>query len=156
MNSPKVQEEPDPLTESDIVKALTPIPGNGNPIAERLASALSVALQSQNLDLRVVPDEDFAYEDTVARSRQVYVMSLLKLVDFMRQPAANLSEKEVQAKLALAYIRHAEGDTKILSLGRAPSDQRLEQDVTTLRQEMAELAQMRHALSQPKNGKQPD
>lgn len=119
----------------DLEAALTEF--NARP---ELAEALKKALDA-NLDLAIASDETLTQVDTIQKSRLIYVVSLLKFLGFLREPATSVSKKETQSKLALAYIKHAEGmGLEKLGLGRTTADSKLEEEINILRSKLRALS----------------
>ena len=119
---------------------------------EHLKTALRRVLSDDVWDLAVVPEADLATIDTVAKNRVLYVLAILKAINFLKLPGATFDAREAQAKVALAYIRHAEAQNLAgLQIGRTKSDSALESEIDTLRQQMDRLVEHK-AKIQGKNG----
>ena len=112
-----------------------------------LAEALKKALDA-NLDLAVAPDSELLTTDAAQKSRLIYVVSLLRFLAFLREPATQASKKEAQAKLAMAYIRHAETtNAASQAYGRSVKDKVLEEEINKLRQGITAVAEAKARLN---------
>lgn len=126
------------LEALDIEAALTEYTGS----PEKRA-ALKRALVAQ-IDLAIVPDEELEETDIVQKSRLVYVLSLMRLLAYLRSPDGNAAEK---AKIALGYVRHAEANSLAwLQFGRSAADNSLMKEVQALRNRMAEVSAVKAKL----------
>jgi len=113
-----------------------------------LAKAAETALATdRDLDLEAVPDERLIYHDTAATARMAYVVSLLRLLRFLRRRAADFSQESLQAKIAQAHIRHVESSQlAALQIGRSRADEMLEVAVAEVRSRLNNLASTRAKL----------
>lgn len=83
-------------------------------------------------------------EDSVSRSRQAYVASILRLLDYMLMEPQSMDAASKQAAIALGYVRHIETSRlAALQIGRTVRDEKLATAVQSMRQKMAELADRR-------------
>lgn len=133
-------QEPQAPARLDLNTALTAFNGDA---ATSLRAALVEALKYvPGGDLSVVDEADLIAQDSVQRSRLVYVVSLLRLLDFLRKDATgNDTLQESQAKLALAYIRHAESSgLGSIQIGRTRKEAELVAEVQALRRQNDEVA----------------
>lgn len=93
------------------------------------ASAVSVSLED---------------EDSVSRSRQAYVASILRLLDYMLMEPHSMDAAQKQALVALGYVRHIETSRlAALQIGRTVRDEKLAAAVQTMRQKLAEVSDRR-------------
>lgn len=94
--------------------------------------------------LEFYDEADLAAEDTVARSRLVYVLSILRLLHYLKQTPGSWDHAHRQAALAMKYVAHAEGtNLKVLQVGRSLNDEGLVTEVTKLRAQMNEIAEFK-------------
>lgn len=117
-------------------------------LAELVKGALVTLPDGGSLaDLSQIPDEELATGDTVQTARIALVLSYLKLIDFLRAKPGPSAPAESQAKLALAFIRHAEserGDTlRLPGQGRTVNDEVLKREVLELRETALRLTRLR-------------
>lgn len=108
-----------------------------------LQDAINKALGA-TLDITFATDEELAGVDTQQKSRLAYVVGLMKLLNFLREPAISASKKEAQAKLAFAYVRHAEtSGFRGMGIGRTSSDEKLLEEIQALRAKLLALSTAR-------------
>jgi len=141
-------DPPKPPTEDELAVALTPFELQGDPMVARVAATVAKVLaDDQTLDLTHVDPEDLYMEDTVARARQVYVISYLKLIGYLTQPGESPAERRGQAAMSLAYIQHVERNKlEALKVGRTLKDSRLQDEVKNLRDRLTVAADSRKNL----------
>lgn len=110
---------------------------------EQLRAALDAVIgRAQHTALRLEE------EDSVSRSRQAYVASILRLLDYMLMTPTSMDAASKQAAVALGYIRHIETSRlAALQIGRTVRDEKLSTAVQGLRQQMAALAEKRSAVT---------
>ena len=95
-------------------------------------------------DLTTLADDEIARDNTVSQSRLTYAVSLRRLTAFLRKAPASFDQADKQARLALAYIRHAEGaNLTTLHLGPTAQDERLVEQVAEMRREIGQLSEKR-------------
>lgn len=96
------------------------------------------------LDLNEMPEEHLLETDSVAQNRRNYIGSLLRFWHFLARKPDDFDQESLQARMALGYIKHAEGSKTLqLSIGRTAGDSKMVEEVARLRNEMYELAKMR-------------
>lgn len=91
------------------------------------------------LDLR--DRDEWLTTEASSLARRAYVASYIRLLEVLAQPAISPSHALEQAKLGLAYIRHAEtNDKEMLRLGSRESDPALDQAIHQLEEEITHIA----------------
>lgn len=91
------------------------------------------------LDLR--DRDEWLTTEASSLARRTYVASYIRLLEVLAQPAISPSHALEQAKLGLAYIRHAETtDKDMMRLGSRENDPALDQAITQLEQEITHIA----------------
>lgn len=153
----------DPLKTQDLLEALEPIVPAPGTALDRITKLFDeVASLLPTVDLQQISDADLQRDDTTARVRRTYVLTLNRLYQFMRQNFAttpwidkdtgvvvelqvpNVKAQIEQAKVALGYVRHLESmNLAALQLGRNPKDDELKRQVAEMRGQMADLAAAR-------------
>jgi hypothetical protein len=99
-------------------------------------------------DLTEIPDKELMETDATAQARRLYIGSLLRLWTFMAQRPMSQDIEEKQARLALGYVKHIEGSKSLsLNLGKTVADDKLVEEVNTLRNEMASLVKKRKGIA---------
>jgi len=136
---------------SEVVKALQPFepPKNDTPNPEVLANAIVRELLSDNATVELEDLPGLEDEDGTARARQTYVLSYLRILDFLRRTSGTFNERKAQAQMAMSFIKHAEShNLELLQLGRQSGDDKLLAKVTQLQHSLE--AQAQYAIEQEK------
>ena len=131
--------------------ALSEFDPSNSKAALNLRAALGLMAEelADSEDLRLLDERVLAGVDTTAKGRVVYVTAYLKLLSYLKQPFADAKMREGQAKVALGFIRHAEmTNLAAMKLGRTTSDDRLAEEVMTLRTDLKALAEARASVIQ--------
>jgi hypothetical protein len=151
------------LKTQDLLEALEPIVPTPGTALDRIAKLFDeVASLLPDVDLQQISDSDLLRDDTTARVRRTYVLTLNRLYQFMRNnfdetvitdkitgenhliQMPNVKAQIEQAKVALGYVRHLESmNLAALQLGRNPKDEELKRQVAEMRGQMADLAAAR-------------
>ena len=154
------------LKTQDLMDALEPIvPAPGTALDKLVSLFDEVASLLPNVDLEQISDSDLLRDDTTARVRRTYVLTLNRLYQFMRNSfnetvvtdketgektlvrIPNVKAQVEQAKVALGYIRHLESmNLAALQLGRNPKDDVLREQVAEIRGKVSELAAERSRI----------
>ena len=112
-------------------------------LTESLAGALELKLGDQTIslaELASVSEERLRGEDTAARSRALYTLALLRLLEYMRTDHVG-KDSHQQAAVALRYVQHAEEESlKALQMGRTSQDVHLKRKVDEVRASLQKLA----------------
>lgn len=139
-----------PESSGDLATDLTIALKDWKPPSAEAAEKLKAALEGLveiPLDLNDMADEELMEIDTISQNRRLYVGSLLRLYHYLARRPDNIQEEENQARLSLGYIKHIEGSKALkLHLGRTAADGKLAQDVSDLRNEMANLVKHKQKL----------
>lgn len=154
---------PSDLKTQDLLEALEPlVPAPGTALDKIAHLFDEVASLLPDVDLQQISDSDLLRDDTTARVRRTYVLTLNRLYQFMRNnfdesvitthetgekvlvQIPNVKAQIEQAKVALGYVRHLESmNLAALQLGRNPKDDELKRQVAEMRGKMSELAAAR-------------
>jgi len=118
---------------------------------EVLTEALKKVLDPDETETDLLSMEDLSAlehnEDGVARARQAYVLSYLKVLDFLRRPAGTFNERAWQARMAHQVIRHTEQHSlDRLKFGRSLEDESLQDSLREVRAEVEKLAELKARL----------
>jgi hypothetical protein len=140
--------------DTEIVKALQPFqPPKDDADPQPLVEAIVKALLNDNATVKLENLPGLEDEDGTARARQTYVLSYLRILDFLRRASDTFSERKAQAILSLSFIRHAESHSlDILQLGRQTGDDKLLAKVTQLQQALESQAQ--YAIEQDRRNRE--
>lgn len=113
------------------------------PEVRRLAAALAAILSGRQGISELTPDE-IQRVDATAVSRQNYVLSLLRLSEYLLTDPQGSKAAGEQAKVSMEYIRHVEtSKLGALRLGRTAADESLADEITRLRAEVSDVAKRR-------------
>lgn len=135
--------------DSEVVKALSPFkpPKDDAPNPQVLANAIVRELLSENATVELEDLPGLEDEDGTARARQTYVLSYLRILDFLRRTSGTFNERKAQAIMAMSFIRHAEShNLELLQLGRHKDDDKLLAKVNKLQASLE--AQSQFAIEQ--------
>ncbi len=131
-----------PEVDKDLEVSLKEFEGKD---AKALQKAIKLKLAEIDCeDLTVYPDDELGSRDTVVQSRITYVVSLLRLLSFLKKKALTWDDAEKQARLSLAYIKHAESKgLDALQPGRTSGDDRLLEDIALMKRQLDEHVEYR-------------
>ena len=103
-------------------------------------------------DFLTVDDTEILLQDRAQIARLTYVVSYLRLVNFLRDAPSGERPEEMaarQAATAFRYIQHAENtNLKVLQFGRDVQDQELVKAIQELRGELEQVAQSKANMKQ--------
>ena len=146
------------LAESGVRDALTkfPAPGGldgpepGFELLNKLVEKALIEADGMKLaDLSLVPDETLAQDDTVFRARVVLVLAYLKVSGFLRAKPTSPGMALEQAKLGMAFIKHAENvpdhGLRIPGEGRTVNDRVLRDQVVEMRENLTRIVRLRES-----------
>lgn len=135
--------------DSEVVEALSPFkpPKDDAPNPEVLANAIVRELLSENATVELEDLPGLEDEDGTARARQTYVLSYLRILDFLRRSSGDFNQRHKQAVLAMSFLKHAEShNLELLQLGRGKDDGKLLAKVEKLQASLE--AQSQFAIEQ--------
>jgi len=143
-------EEPrDPETVIESLQPLSPPPE----VRADLKPTDETTLVLTSEDLEGVSDETLLDADTSHMARVTYVVGLARLSRYLRK-APSPETEEPQARMALAYIKHAEDKMlAALQIGRASRDERFAREVGTMREDIRRLSEIRAKNALKEKGK---
>jgi hypothetical protein len=131
-----------PDSNAEVVDSLSPWQAPDNADPKPLVEAIVTALLKDNATIELEDLPGLEDEDGTARARQTYVLSYLRILDYLRRAADTPTERHKQATLSLSFIRHAESHSlDILQVGRQTGDDKLLAKVTQLQQALESQAQ---------------
>jgi len=137
---------PEDPTEVEIVDLTETLEGFEPPErSAALVKALEATLKAimPNQSAEDIEDHMLERVDHTAVTRQTYILSALRFLGYLKSVQEG-GGAVVQAKLALSYIKHCENSgLRNLQLGRAMKDSKLEEEVSSLRSEVNEIANYR-------------
>ena len=138
----------EPVLNAEVVEALSPFtPPKDDADPKPLVEAIISALLSDNATVELEDLPGLEDEDGTARARQTYVLSYLRILDYLRRAVDTPAERCKQATLSLSFIRHAESHSlDILQLGRQKGDEKLLAKVSELQKALESQAQ--YAIAQ--------
>ena len=158
--------EPPAADPTQLDKALTPRPAPDdaleplteadNLLREAIARQLKELKEEDGgLDLRDLDFQQVEDSDTSRFARMVYGLGYIRMLEALALPPATSSARMEQAKLALAYIRHAEtNDREMLRLNKkSTSATHYDKAVEELRYEVIRLASYRRRVLRDDNPK---
>lgn len=112
-------------------------------VRQQLQPSDKTTLVLQGSDLAGLDDETLLEADTFHMSRVTYVVGLARLSRFLRAEPT-LDGAEGQARLALAFVKHAEDKhLEALQLGRVRNDDKFAREVAAMREELRGLSEIR-------------
>jgi len=125
-----------------VIDALVPL-GPHEDVRRNLQPGNDTTLVLQGEDLGGIDDATLLGADTFHMSRVTYVVGLARLSRFLRaEPSPEGAEG--QARLALAFIKHAEDKhLEALQLGRIRNDDKFAREVAAMREELRGLSEIR-------------
>jgi hypothetical protein len=144
------------MKPSEMELALGDVGGN-DPGRKELIEAVEAKLKLINLENLEFTDEgELLDTDPAARSRVGYILSILRLVNYLRKTPGTWDDAHRQTQLALKYVQHVEDtNMKALQLGRTVSDAKMASEVQRLRDEVNHLANAKARLQLQGHTKQP-
>lgn len=111
-------------------------------LTESIAGTLELHIDGQVIpldQLASVAEERLRGEDVAQRARALYVLSLLRLLEYMREDMGGKDQHQ-QAAVALRYVQHTEEkNLAALQPGRTSSDPALKRQIDKVREELAQL-----------------
>lgn len=129
--------------------ALEPLSEADNLLRDAIARQLKgLDAEAGGLDLRDLDFQQVEDSDTSRFARMVYGLGYIRMLEALSLPPATASARMEQAKLALAYIRHAESnDREIMRLNeRSTSATHYDKAVEELRHEVVRIASYRRRV----------
>jgi hypothetical protein len=112
-------------------------------VQEQLALRDATTLVLTSEDLGALPDDTLLEADSAHISRVTYVVGLSRLSKYLRKTVP-LDMEEGQARLALAYIRHAEDKLlTAMQMGRAAKDDKFAREVAVMREDIRRMSEIR-------------
>lgn len=132
---------------NNVTKSLEDFEPQDSASKNRLTEALARLATDVPLDLAKMDERELMKTDTVAQARRLYVGSLLRLWHYLARPPYDIGDEEKQARVALGFIKHAEGSRSLsVHLGRTVSDETLAEEVDKLKQDLMRVMSKRKTI----------